>query len=126
MNYALDKAFIKQEVVLIASKKDFFCILRFIGQRSLQLRTYLVKSIESNLKFCKLKAFFTNHRRAIRIYLGRNRIKQTRASVFITIKQEQYISLRKHSWVKQSSGMMVNKHVCNTINIDCGYYLYLR
>ena len=50
----LDKVFIKREVVLKASKKEFICVLPFLGKKSMQLRTRLVNSIESNLKFCKL------------------------------------------------------------------------
>ena len=54
----LDKVFIKKEVVLKASKKELTCILPFLGKKSMQLRTRLVNSIESNLKFCKLKVIF--------------------------------------------------------------------
>ena len=48
----------KKEVVLKASKKELICVLPFLGKRSMQLRTRLVNSIESNLKFCKLKVIF--------------------------------------------------------------------
>ena len=54
----LDKVFIKKEMVLKASKKELICVLPFLGKRSMQLRTRLVNSIESNLKFCKLKVIF--------------------------------------------------------------------
>ena len=54
----LDKVFIKKEVVLKASKKELICVLPFLGKRSMQLRTRLANSIESNLKFCKLKVIF--------------------------------------------------------------------
>ena len=54
----LDKVFIKKEVILKASKKELICVLPFLGKRSMQLRTRLVNSIESNLKFCKLKVIF--------------------------------------------------------------------
>ena len=54
----LDKVFIKKEVVLKASKKELICVLPFLGKKSMQLRTRLVNSIESNLKFCKLKVIF--------------------------------------------------------------------
>ena len=54
----LDKVFIKKEVVLKASKKELICVLPFIGNKSLQLRTRLVNSKENNLKFCKLKVIF--------------------------------------------------------------------
>ena len=58
MKKYLDKVFIKKEVVLKASKKELICVLPFIGNKSLQLRTRLVNSIENNLKFCKLKVIF--------------------------------------------------------------------
>ena len=54
----LDKVFIKKEVVLKASKEKLICALPFIGNKSLQLRTPLVNSIDNNLKFCKLKVIF--------------------------------------------------------------------
>ena len=54
----LDKVFIKKKVVLKVSKKELICLLPFIGKKSMQLRTHLVNSTESNLKFCKLKVIF--------------------------------------------------------------------
>ena len=48
----------KKEVVMTASKKELIYILPFFGNKSLQLRTRLVNSIENNLKFCKLKVIF--------------------------------------------------------------------
>ena len=54
----LDNVFIKKKVVLKASKKRLICILPFMGNKSLQLRTRLVNSIENNLKFYKLKVIF--------------------------------------------------------------------
>ena len=54
----LDKIFIKKEVVLEASKKELIYVLPFLGKRSMQLRTRLVNSIESHLRFCKLKVIF--------------------------------------------------------------------
>ena len=38
--------------------KDLVCVPSYIGKKLLQLRTRLVDSIESNLKFCQL---FYNH-----------------------------------------------------------------
>ena len=54
----LDKVFIKKKVVLKTSKKELTCVLPFLGKKSMQLRTRLVNSIESNLKFCNLKVIF--------------------------------------------------------------------
>ena len=54
----LDNVFIKKKVLLKASKKELICVLPFLGKKSMQLRTCLVNSIESNLKFCKLKSIF--------------------------------------------------------------------
>ena len=54
----LDKVFIKKKVVLKASKKELICVFLFLGKKSMQLRTRLVNSIESNLKFWKLKVNF--------------------------------------------------------------------
>ena len=54
----LDKVFIKKEVVVKASEKELICVLPFIGNKSLQLRTHLVNSTENSLKFCKLKVTF--------------------------------------------------------------------
>ena len=41
-----------------ASEKELICVLPFIRNKSLQLRTRLVNSVENNLKFCKLKVIF--------------------------------------------------------------------
>ena len=49
-NNGYPKVFIKKEVVLKASKKELICVLPFIGNKSLQLRTHLVNSIENNVK----------------------------------------------------------------------------
>ena len=49
----LDKVFIKKKVVLKVSKKDLICVLPFVTKKSMQLRTRLVNSVESNLKFRK-------------------------------------------------------------------------
>ena len=54
----LAKVFIKKKIVLKASKKELIWLLPFLGKKSMQLRTRLVNSIESNLKFCKLKVIF--------------------------------------------------------------------
>ena len=54
----LNKVLIKKKVVLKASKKELICVFPFLGKKSMQLRTRLVNSIESNLKFCKLKVIF--------------------------------------------------------------------
>ena len=43
----LDKAFIEEEVVLKASKKELISVLPFIGKKSLQLRNRLVNSIKT-------------------------------------------------------------------------------
>ena len=43
---------------MTASKKELIYILPFFGNKSLQLRTRLVNSIENNLKFCKIKVIF--------------------------------------------------------------------
>ena len=50
-----DNIFIKKKLVLKASKKELMYILPFSGKKSLLLRTRLVNSTESNIKFCKLK-----------------------------------------------------------------------
>ena len=48
----------KKKVVLKASKKELICVLPFLGEKSLQLRTRLVNSIEIKLKFCKFQVIF--------------------------------------------------------------------
>ena len=54
----LENAFMKMKVVLKVSKKDFICVLPFLGKKLKQLIIRLVNSTESNLKFCKLKVIF--------------------------------------------------------------------
>ena len=48
-------------ITSLESKKELICVLSFIGNKSLQLRTRSVNSIENNLKFCKLIKLFSNH-----------------------------------------------------------------
>ena len=50
--------FIEKKTFLTASKKQLVCVLPFIGKKSLQLRSRLVKSIQENLQFCSLKLVF--------------------------------------------------------------------
>ena len=54
----LDKVFIEKKPFLTASKKQLVCVLPFIGKKSLQLRSRLVKSIQGNLQFCSLEVVF--------------------------------------------------------------------
>ena len=44
--------------VFIEIKKELVCMLPFIGKKSLQLRSRLVKSIQGNLQFCSFKGVF--------------------------------------------------------------------
>ena len=54
----LGKVFINKKVVLEASKKELICAFSFLGKKSIQLKTRFLNSIESNLKFRKLKIIF--------------------------------------------------------------------
>ena len=72
----LDKVLIKKEVVLKASKKELICVLPFIGNKSLQLRTRLVNSIENNLKFCKLKVIFQSPSKLSSLFPYKNFLKK--------------------------------------------------
>ena len=50
----LDKIPIKMRRSTESFKKELICVLSFIVNKSLQLRTRLVNSIENNIKFCQL------------------------------------------------------------------------
>ena len=54
----LDKIFIEERVFSVAQKKEIVCVLPFIGKKSLQLRSRLVKFTQKNLKFCSLNVIF--------------------------------------------------------------------
>ena len=54
----LNKMFIDKKVYALAPKKELVCVLPFIGKKSLQLRSKLVKSIQNNLSFCHLTVVF--------------------------------------------------------------------
>ena len=45
----LNKIFIDKMVYALAPKKELVCVLPFIGKKSLQLRSKLVKSVQNNL-----------------------------------------------------------------------------
>ena len=54
----LNQVFIDKKIYALAPKKELVCVLPFIGKKSLQLRSKLVKSIQNNLSFCHLKVVF--------------------------------------------------------------------
>ena len=59
----LNKIFIDKKVYALAPKKELVCVLPFIGKKSLQLRSKLVKSVQNNLSFCHLKVVFQSPRK---------------------------------------------------------------
>ena len=54
----LNYVFIDKKIYVLAPKKKLVCILPYIGKKSLQLRSKLVKSVQNNLSFCNLKVVF--------------------------------------------------------------------
>ena len=54
----LNQVFIDKKIYALAPKKELVCVLPFIGKKSLQLRSKLVKSVQNNLSFCHLKVLF--------------------------------------------------------------------
>ena len=54
----LNQVFIDKKIYALAPKKELVCVLPFIGKKSLQLRSKLVKSVQNNLSFCHLKVVF--------------------------------------------------------------------
>ena len=54
----LNYVFIDKKIYALAPKKELVCVLPFIGKKSLQLRSKLVKSVQNNLSFCHLKVVF--------------------------------------------------------------------
>ena len=50
--------FIDKKVYALAPKKELVCVLPFIREKSLQLRSKLVKSVKNNLSFCHLLVAF--------------------------------------------------------------------
>ena len=55
---SLNQVFIDKKIYALAPKKELVCVLPFIGKKSLQLRSKLVKSAQNNLSFCHLKVLF--------------------------------------------------------------------
>ena len=47
-----------KKVYTFAPKKELVCVLPFIGKKSLQSRSKLVKSVQNNLNFCHFKVVF--------------------------------------------------------------------
>ena len=54
----LNQVFIDKKIYALAPKKVLVCMLPFIGKKSLQSRSKLVKSVQNNLSFCHLKVVF--------------------------------------------------------------------
>ena len=53
-----NQVFIDKKIYALAPKKELVCVLPFIGKKSLQSRSKLVKSVQNNLSFCHLKVVF--------------------------------------------------------------------
>ena len=54
----LNQVFINKKIYAFAPKKELVCLLPFIGKKSLQLRSKLVKSVQNNLSLSHLKVVF--------------------------------------------------------------------
>ena len=54
----LNKLFIQRDLNFTVPKREFICILPYLGKVSLDLRTKLRRTIESNLPICILKIIF--------------------------------------------------------------------
>ena len=78
----LDKVFIKKKSFLTASKKELVCVLPFIGKKSLQLRSRLVKFIQGNLQFCSLKVVFQSPCKLLSLFHFKDTLdKKTRSDL---------------------------------------------
>ena len=51
----LNKLFIQRDLNFTVPKRELICVLPYLGEASLDLRTKLRRTIERNLPFCKLK-----------------------------------------------------------------------
>ena len=58
MSKLFEKSFHRKKEFSVAQKNELVCILPFIGKKSLQLRSRLVKSIQQNVKFCSLNVIY--------------------------------------------------------------------
>ena len=54
----LNQVSIDKKIYALAPRKGLVCVLPFIGKKSLQLRSKLVKSVQNNLSFCYLEVVF--------------------------------------------------------------------
>ena len=54
----LDNLYVKKEVYLLASTNQLTCVLPFLVEKSLQLRSRLVHSVNKTVRFCNLKVVF--------------------------------------------------------------------
>ena len=54
----LNKLFVQRDLNFTVPKREFICVLPYLGKASLDLRTKLRRTIERNLLFCKLKIIF--------------------------------------------------------------------
>ena len=64
----LNKIFVQRHLNLTVSKKELISILPYLGKASLDLRTKLRQTIESNLPFCKLKIIFRSKCRLTNLF----------------------------------------------------------
>ena len=59
----LNNLYVKKDVCLLAPKKQLTCVLPFFGEKSLQLRSRLVNSVNKTVRFCNLKVVFRSQRK---------------------------------------------------------------
>ena len=64
----MNKILIDKKVYALAPKKELVCVLPFVGKKSLQLRSKLVKSVQNNLSFCRLKVVFLSPRKLCTLF----------------------------------------------------------
>ena len=63
INNYLEKLYVKKEVYLLAPKKQLTCVVTFLGNKSLQLRSRLGSSVNKTVLFRTLKVVFRSQRK---------------------------------------------------------------
>ena len=79
----LNKLFIEKVTYLTVPKKELYIVLPFLGKSSSLLKTRLIKSLQKQVKFCKVKVIFKTTNRLKHFFRFKDKIPETLRSSLI-------------------------------------------
>ena len=110
----LNKIFRDKKLYALAPKKELVCVLPFIGKKSLQLRSKLVKSVQNNLSFCHLKIVFQSPRKLCTLFRFKDTFnKKIRSDLVYCYSCKSYRHFFTRAAVHMGTSNLTGKRVKN-------------